>query len=226
MNRLFAICAFTLGLSALGHANPPQPVKPAFTPAELRATLAAMPQGDSARGKQISQLRMCASCHGETGTAPTRNWASLAQQTPAYTYKSLLDYQRGGRNENPRARLMHVAVDGMSKQDMADVAVFYARQPLIRLPAADYAHADQLARHGDRKRLLTACASCHGASGQGGRNATPALAGQNPAAFTRTLLDYRDGSRATDAHQGMRQFAQRLTLQEIDALAAYYAALQ
>jgi cytochrome c553 len=37
---------------------------------------------------------------------------------------------------------------------------------------------------------------------------------------------YRDGRRATDAHQGMRQFAQRLTLQEIDALAAYYATLK
>jgi len=226
MNRLLAICVFTLGLSAVGHANPPQPDRPAFSPAELRATLAAMPQGDSARGKQISQLRMCASCHGETGTAPTRNWASLAQQTPAYTYKSLLDYQRGGRNENPRARLMHVAVDGMSKQEMADVAVFYASQPLPQRTALAHTQAEQLARHGDRKRLLTACASCHGASGQGGRNATPALAGQNPAAFTRTLLDYRDGHRVTDAHQGMRQFAQRLTLQEIDALAAYYATLQ
>ncbi|MDZ7596049.1 MAG: c-type cytochrome [Thiobacillus sp.] len=226
MNRLFAICVFTLGLSALGHASPPPPARPAFTPAELRATLAAMPKGDSARGKQISQLRMCASCHGETGTAPTRNWAGLAQQTPAYTYKSLLDYQRGGRNENPRARLMHVAVDGMSMQEMADVAAFYASQPLAQSATARSPHAEQLARHGDRKRLLTACASCHGASGQGGRNATPALAGQNPAAFTRTLLDYRDGHRATDAHQGMRQFARRLTLQEINELAAYYAALQ
>lgn len=226
MNRLLAICTLTLGVAGFVQANPVPPAQPAFSPAELRATLAAMPKGDSARGKQISQLRMCASCHGETGTAPTRNWASLAQQTPAYTYKSLLDYQRGGRNENPRARLMHVAVDGMSKQDMADVAVYYALQPLPRLPAADYAHAEQLARHGDRKRLMTACASCHGAAGQGGRNATPALAGQNPAAFTRTMLDYRDGRRATDAHQGMRQFAQRLTLQEIDALAMYYASLQ
>ncbi|OZA15000.1 MAG: hypothetical protein B7X94_00055 [Hydrogenophilales bacterium 17-62-8] len=226
MNRLLAISVFTLGLSAFAQANPAQPAKPAFTPAELRATLVAMPKGDSVRGKRLNQALMCASCHGDTGVAPSRNWANLAKQTPAYTYKSLLDYQRGGRLENPRAKLMQAAVKGMSRQDMADVAAYYASQPLPERAARSNPHAEQLARHGDRKRLLTACASCHGAAGQGGNNATPALAGQNPAAFTRTMLDYREGHRATDAHQGMRQFAQRLTLQEINELAAYYAVLK
>lgn len=226
MNRLLALCVLILGMVPFTQADPLQPIQPAFTPTELRATLAAMPKGDRARGKQIGQVRMCASCHGATGTAPTRNWTSLSRQTPAYTYKSLLDYQRGGRNENPRARLMQVAVDGMSPQEMADVAVFYASQPLPKRTPVTQAQAEQLARHGDPKRLLTACASCHGAFGQGGLNATPALAGQHPVAFTRTLLDYREGRRATDAHQGMRQFAERLTLQEIDALASYYATMQ
>lgn len=229
MNRLPVFCVLMLSLAAV-HANPSQPVTKAFSPAELRATLAAMPEGDARRGKRLNQALMCASCHGDAGTAPTRNWTSLAGQRAAYTYKSLLDYQRGGRHENPRANLMLAAVKGMSHQDMADVAVYYASQPLPRKqdagpPRAPHPHAERLARHGDPGRLLTACASCHGASGQGGVNATPALAGQTAAALTRTMLDYRSGARATDAHQGMRQFAQRLTMQEIHELSAYYAAL-
>lgn len=39
------------------------------------------------------------------------------------------------------------------------------------------------------------------------------------------MHDYREGRRATDAPQGMRQFAQRLTTEEIRALAIYYAHL-
>lgn len=205
---------------------------PAVTPsvAQVRATLAGMPRGDAKRGKALNQSLMCASCHGDTGVAPTGNWTSLAGQRAAYTYKSLLDYQQGGRLEHGRAQLMAVAVQGMSRQDMADVAAYYASQPASAAPApkltaAARKQAELLVRRGDPARLITPCASCHGAAGQGGINETPALAGQTVGGFTRTLLDYREGRRVTDAQQGMRQFARRLTRQEIDALAAYYAEL-
>lgn len=107
---------------------------------------------------------------------------------------------------------MRVAVADMSRQDMADVAAYYASLPLPKPAAAppdagSHARADRLARHGDPARLLTPCVSCHGAAGQGGVNETPALAEQNPGSLMRTLQDYRDGRRITDAHQGMRQFA-------------------
>ncbi|MEW6676381.1 MAG: c-type cytochrome [Pseudomonadota bacterium] len=204
----------------------------ALSPAQLRATLAAMPQGDPQRGGRLHQARMCASCHGDDGAAPTGNWASLAGQKAAYTYKSLLDYQTGRRLEHGRANLMRVAVQGLSRQDMADLAAWYATLPAVASPLPPTyppvspqarVQAEWLVRKGDPARLLTPCASCHGARGQGGVNASPALAGQTVGAFTRTLLDYREGRRATDAHQGMGQFAQRLTLEEIHALAAYYA---
>jgi cytochrome c553 len=206
----------------------------ALTPAQLRSTIAAMPRGDAQRGSQLHQKHMCASCHGDDGAAPTGNWASLAGQKAAYTYKSLLDYQTGRRLEHGRANLMRVATQGLGRQDMADLAAWYATLPALAspLPPASpqvspqaRAQAEWLVRKGDPARLITPCASCHGARGQGGINASPALAGQTVGAFTRTLLDYREGRRATDAHKGMGQFAQRLTLEEIHALAAYYAGL-
>lgn len=227
---LFSALVLALGLTQVATASSMDTAPATPSVAEVRATLASMPRGDARRGKTLNQSLMCASCHGDDAVAPTQNWASLAGQRAAYTYKSLLDYQTGNRHENPRATLMRVAVVGMSRQDMADVAAYYASLPATVAPAptldkAAYAHADRLARRGDPARLITPCASCHGAAGQGGVNETPALAGQSVGSFVRTLHDYRDGRRVTDANRGMRQFAERLTPAEIDALAAYYAGM-
>ncbi|OHE61479.1 MAG: hypothetical protein A2X71_02610 [Thiobacillus sp. GWE1_62_9] len=230
MSRVYLFAGLILAMNAAhaGHEAQPAPRTPSV--ADVRSTLAEMPRGDVQRGKQLNQSLMCASCHGDAGVAPTQNWASLAGQRAPYTYKSLLDYQRGGRHENPRATLMKVAVKGMSRQDMADVAAYYASlpakaAPAPRLDAAAHARTDRLARRGDPARLLTPCASCHGAAGQGGINETPALAGQSVGSFVRTMQDYREGRRVTDANQGMRQFAERLTMEEIRELAAYYASM-
>jgi len=227
---LLTVLVLSLGLAHSAAASSVQPVPRTPSVADVRSTLASMPRGDVQRGKQLNQSLMCASCHGDAGVAPTQNWASLAGQRAAYTYKSLLDYQRGGRHENPRATLMKVAVDGMSRQDMADVAAYYASlpakaAPAPRLDAAAQVRAERLARRGDPARLITPCASCHGAAGQGGVNETPALAGQSVGSFVRTMQDYREGRRVTDANQGMRQFAERLTMEEIRELAAYYASM-
>jgi cytochrome c553 len=82
-----------------------------------------------------------------------------------------------------------------------------------------------LVRHGDPARLITPCASCHGAKGQGGVNGSPALAGQNPAYFVRTLNAYHGGQRTNDAHRGMHAFAAKLSAEEMRALATFYADL-
>ena len=231
MNRLLLLSSLLLLNSAL-QAGHPMNSSQATTPsvAQVRATLAAMPRGDVKRGKTLNQTHLCASCHGDDGVAPTGNWTSLAGQRAAYTWKSLLDYQQGGRHEHGRATLMTVSVQGLSRQDMADLAAYYASLPAVATPAPKLDNTarkqvEKLVRHGDPTRLITPCASCHGASGQGGINETPALAGQTVGGFIRTLNDYRDGRRITDANQGMRQFAQRLTEEEISNLAAYYAAL-
>ncbi len=201
----------------------------ALTPAELRRELAAMPAGDAARGERLYGQQFCASCHGAQGLTPSIHWPSVAGQRAAYTYKLLLDYQADRRHEGERAALMRDAVVGLSNQDLADLAAYTARlpRPVAGAPPAGATPAaiETLVRSGDRKRLLTACASCHGARGGGGTNGQPALAGQNPAYLVRTLLDYHGGTRANDPARGMRAFAARLTRDEVDALAAYYAGL-
>lgn len=67
-----------------------------------------------------------------------------------------------------------------------------------------------------------------GAKGQGGTGdgkASPALAGQNPQYFVRTMQQFHGEVRTNDAKRGMRAFAGRLSTAEVEALATYYADL-
>lgn len=246
-----ALAGLGLCAAACAGGQPAVAAKP-WTPATLRKGMAALPAGDATRGQLVHDRFFCASCHGANGIAPTLNWPHLAGQKATYTAKMLLDYQSGLRHESRRAALMQDVAVMMSPQDIADVAAYYAKLPLPRdeytprpgsdgwrqvaaqteehpmrvgtLKAASLP-ATQLVRKGDPARLITPCASCHGVSGQGGNREAPALAGQNPLYFVRTMLDYHSGKRANDGVKAMRFFAERLTRGEIEALANHYADL-
>lgn len=202
-----------------------------WNPAELQAALASMPKGDVARGKQLNQDMMCASCHGEAGQALTRNWPSTAGQRVEYTYKTLLDYAQGRFQQHQGAGAMAAAASMLTQQQMADLSVYYAAQSLPTasvkpaLSKADHKNADIIVRQGDAKRLITPCASCHGVKGEGGINETPALAGQEALHFERTMQAYKQATRVSDSYGMMRMIASNLTDAEIKALAAYYAEL-
>lgn len=212
--------SLSLAVMAAEHAAP---AAPAWTPATLSQALQSMPKGDAARGKQLHGEQFCASCHGVAGESTTMNWPSLAGQRAEYTYKMLLDYKTKRRMEDQRGHLMATVAHDLSEQDMADLAAFYAAQPLPAMRGGNDV-AEKLVRQGDPTRLITPCAACHGLHGQGGVNETPALAGMTPEYFVRTMKLYRDGKRNNDAAQAMRAFAKPLTDAEIEALAAYYAA--
>lgn len=216
------------------HGTAATPSATPWTPATLRNALSALPKGNAAAGQQVHDQLFCASCHGDKGVAPTQNWPHLAGQRAAYTAKILLDYQHKRRLEGKRAELMHDIAVMMTPQQIADVAAFYAAQPAPGadgtprpqpIPASSDVAAETLVRHGDKTRLITPCASCHGVVGQGGKLEASALAGQNPLYVVRTLLDYQSGVRHNDSAKGMSAFAKKLSRSEIEALAAYYADL-
>lgn len=68
-----------------------------------------------------------------------------------------------------------------------------------------------------------ACITCHGANGTGdGSGAFPRLAGQAGWYTYKQLVDYASGARPNQVMSGI---AQRLTEREMEAVAAYYAAI-
>lgn len=219
--------ALTLGFTGLATAADKTDQANAWTHKSWNATLKEMPQGDIQRGAELHRDGLCLTCHGAEGVAPSRNVPSLAGQQAAYTYKTLKDYKSKLRNEDlGRAWIMHAATEPMTEQEMADLAVYYEAQTLATTPArSSNQQVDRLVRVGDVNRMIVACASCHGAKGEG-NGINPALAGQTYDYFKRTLLDYRDKARTNDIDEGMAMFTYQLTDTEIDALAEYYSSLR
>lgn len=92
------------------------------------------------------------------------------------------------------------------------IAVAVATPALAAGPAGDAAAGADKAK---------ACASCHGATGNESLDDTyPKLAGQYPDYLAKALHDYRSGKRKNPIMAG---FAQSLTDEDIDDLAAYFS---
>ncbi len=188
-------------------------------------------KGDKNRGGQLNQDLFCASCHGQVGIAPSANWPSLAGQRAEYTFKMLKDYKEGKRKGSHSAEIMTATSQLVSDQDMADLAQFYASFTLPPLPvgvsfdAAVGAQSKSIVTRGDGKRLVAPCQSCHVANGEGQETDTPALAGQTPDYFIKTMQEYKTGARSSDVYSRMRLIAKVLTDEEIVQMAHYYAGL-
>jgi cytochrome c553 len=85
--------------------------------------LAVIPEGNVAAGQEKS--RTCASCHGATGNESLDDtYPKLAGQHPEYLAKALHDYRSGKR----RNAIMAGFAGGLSDEDIADLAAFYASQ--------------------------------------------------------------------------------------------------
>jgi len=225
---LISALALATGLTQLASANEhAAPQAKAWTLQQWHETQKSIPKGNISKGAELHKQALCMTCHGENGVAPSRNAPSLAGNTIDYTFKTLLDYQSGLRNEgHGKSAVMIAAAQSLTQQDMADLAYFYANQKLMpKAPTmALTASIDRLVRKGDVSRMITPCASCHGAHGEGNK-ITPALAGQTAHYFIRTMNAYKNKHRTNDINQGMGQFTHDLTDEEINALADYYASL-
>ena len=90
---------------------------------------------------------------------------------------------------------------------------------LIVLTGAGAAAAGD-AKAGRQKALP--CQACHGLDGQAKLPDAPNLAGQNAVYLVKALKDYRSGARRNEV---MSVVARKLADQDIDDVAAYYAAI-
>jgi cytochrome c553 len=82
-------------------------------------------KGNAANGK-AKAAQVCAACHGPDGAktiAPDQ--PILAGQYADYLQRALTDYKRGKRN-NP---IMKGFASTLSKQDIEDLAAWFASQP-------------------------------------------------------------------------------------------------
>jgi cytochrome c553 len=199
--------------------TPPTPVSQVvWTPAVLQILADAKPDRGRAKAQEV-----CVSCHGEQGVSVAPDYPNLAGQSGAAIYKQLNDYRTGSRT-NP---LMTGIAQALDEATLADVAAYYAAQPMRNPNPATLADAPaaivRLVELGDPSRNIPPCAACH-RPGSGGPIETPILAEQGKEYIVAQLKMYASGDRRNDVYGRMRTIAAKLTPAEIDGLATYYRA--
>jgi cytochrome c553 len=113
--------------------------------------------------------------------------------------------------------------------DIDNVAAYFESQnpKAANFDKALVAAGEKIYRGGITETSVAACMGCHSPSGNGnGPAAYPGLKGQHPEYIVAQLKKFKDGSRANDTGKMMRNVANRMSEQEMKAVAAYIAALK
>lgn len=188
--------------------------------------------GDPAAGS--GKAATCTACHGPEGNSVNAEWPKLAGQIPEYLVKQLHDFKAGKRSD----QMMSPMAQPLTEQDIQDLAAYYGGQR-IQAGAGDAekrAQGEKIYTKGKQRPTVLACIGCHGTTGQGNREwgqrlaappavLAPALGSQHQTYIVKQLKAYQQGTRKNDVGHVMRDIANRLTEQDIVAVAEYIATL-
>ena len=185
----------------------------------LAASLVTIGAGNADSGKD--KVATCVACHGQDGNSMVGLWPSLAGQNSNYLVRQLQHIKRKKRSIVVMAGLL----DNFSKEDLDDIAAFYAsKNNTIGQVAADKVELGRkLYYSGSLEKGIPACTACHSPKGKGNAPAGyPLLSGQQADYVTKSLKNYRSGERNNDeSSQMMMAIAYKLDDVEIDALSSF-----
>lgn len=155
-----------------------------------------------------TKLSMCIGCHGipgyRTSYPDVYPVPKLGGQHSEYIVSALTAY-RSGERSHPTMRGI---AEGLSEQDMADIAAYYsagAPAPAATPPANDKAQV---------------CAACHGPDGNSPAPAFPRIAGQHQDYIYQALQDYKAGRRKNPI---MAAQVESLSKRDMEALAVWFS---
>lgn len=171
----------------------------------------------------------CSACHGAKGISAVPTFPDLAGQSVAFLSAQLQAYKSGSRKDP----MMSAAVASLGRQDLDDLAAYFAS-----LPPKPAGHADASSRggvlylQGDPAKGIPACQGCHGPAGQGPQPhggatqtawaAYPRVAGQPQPYLVKVLTEYKQGALGGEPNAKVMQgVMQSIDASDIQALAAY-----
>ena len=175
------------------------------------------------------RLLACTGCHGPQGRAARDGYYPRIAGKPAdYLFHQLQGFRDGRR----QYALMTGLLDPLSDAYLREIAEHFASldvpyapvPPQPALPAAVAQRGAQLVREGDAARRLPACMQCHGSALTGVAPAIPGLLGLPRDYLVAQLGAWRTGQRKAVAPDCMAQVAEKLTPEEIGAVASWLAA--
>ncbi|WP_374046775.1 cytochrome c [Massilia sp. YIM B02763] len=212
---LLAILALPGALALAADAAPAANPVPKVDPAKGGSLYDS---GDNARG-----LPACVSCHGAGGNSTIVANPKLSGQSQSYLHKQLVDFTTPNRQQP----VMTMYAKMLSEEEKQNIAAWLATQQPKGGAARNKDTVElgrKIYRGGIADRGVAACASCHGAAGNGIPAQYPRLAGQHQDYTLAQLQAFKGGGRNNSPQ--MATLAKRMSDEEMKAVSDYIAGLK
>jgi cytochrome c553 len=175
---------------------------------------------DIQKAAEEKAVNLCSTCHGPRGISTSPEFPILAAQHTAYLAAQIDAFRKQARAEKDAHDFMWGIAGRLDEKIIDGIAAYYAAQP--RAPGrtddpALVAKGKELFDKGLLDRGIPACATCHGANGEGVAD-FPRLAGQHAKYVAKQLTYIQTLTRAAPVMHGI---VKDLTPDEMQAVAAY-----
>jgi cytochrome c553 len=175
---------------------------------------------DIQKAAEEKAVNLCSTCHGPRGISTSPEFPILAAQHTAYLAAQIDAFRKQARAEKDAHDFMWGIAGRLDEKIINGIAAYYAAQP--RAPGrtddpALVAKGKELFDKGLLDRGIPACATCHGANGEGVAD-FPRLAGQHAKYVAKQLTYIQTLTRAAPVMHGI---VKDLTPDEMQAVAAY-----
>ena len=181
--------------------------------------------GDAAAGKAKSAA--CGGCHGFDGNSTIPMYPKLAGQNEAYITKQVKDFKA---DTTRKSDLMKSMVAALSDADAADIGAYFQAQSLKSAAAFDeskIAAGREIYKGGNLQTGVPACQACHGPKGAGTAGiGYPQLGGQYVEYTLGQLKAFKNGGRSNDDNKLMRSIVEKMSDDDMAAVANYIASLK
>ena len=157
----------------------------------LSALLSPVADAQTNIPENVDKLaKQCGMCHGMEGNSTINTIPSIAGISEDYFRYAMEAYKNGNRKSD----VMKNFADGLSEDDIKQLAKYYAQQTY---QTADQAIDENLAQKGKAVHDKY-CAKCHDNKGYTDQYSYGILAGQWMPYLRQTIKEYLDGSRKTN----------------------------
>jgi len=175
---------------------------------------------DIQKAAEEKAVNLCSTCHGPRGISTSPEFPILAAQRTGYLAAQIDAFRKQARAEKDAHDFMWGIAGRLDEKIINGIAAYYAAQP--RAPSrtddpALVAKGKELFDKGLLDRGIPACATCHGANGEGVAD-FPRLAGQHAKYVAKQLTYIQTLTRAAPVMHGI---VKDLTPEEMQAVAAY-----
>jgi cytochrome c553 len=175
---------------------------------------------DIQKAAEEKAVNLCSTCHGPRGISTSPEFPILAAQRTGYLAAQIDAFRKQARAEKDAHDFMWGIAGRLDEKIIDGIAAYYAAQP--RAPGriddpAIVAKGKELFDKGLLDRGIPACATCHGANGEGIAD-FPRLAGQHAKYVAKQLAYIQTLTRAAPVMHGI---VKDLTPDEMQAVAAY-----